>query len=248
MASGSCLCLDLGNSRLKAQLRDGEGGGEILILAAAVAEQWPAQLAPLLAAAGGRAALCSVRPSQDPELLAGLSALGARVHCIRGESPVPFPVLVGGRHTLGADRLCNAAAAWAEGLAPALLIDAGTAVTVDWVDAEGRYRGGAILPGPGLCLEALARGGEQLFAAPPLWPPTPWGEDSAAALAAGALWGGLAALEGLARRYRADSGREAAVLLTGGGAPALVERWVEGALRWDPGWTLKGIYALAPRD
>lgn len=77
------------------------------------------------------------------------------------------------RETLGADRLCNAAAAWAASLAPALVIDAGTAVTVDLVDAGGVYRGGAILPGQSLTLRALGAGAEQLFEARPDWPPSP---------------------------------------------------------------------------
>ena len=50
-------------------------------------------------------------------------------------------------HTLGMDRLCAAAGAYAQvGKGPLLVIDAGTALTYEFVDAEGRYQGGGITP------------------------------------------------------------------------------------------------------
>ncbi|MCB1162449.1 type III pantothenate kinase [bacterium] len=238
------LCIDIGNSRLKARCWSHGPEGDALSLEGGDVDALLDALAPLLAAAEGRVGLCSVRPSLGLPLARALRARGAQLREIRGDSPAPFPVAVAQRETLGADRLCNAAAAWAASLAPALVIDAGTAVTVDLVDAGGVYRGGAILPGQSLTLRALGAGAEQLFEARPDWPPSPWGRDSAEALAAGALWGGLAALEGLALRYRADWGDAAPVILTGGAAPGLAARWAAGACRLEPDWTLRGVAAL----
>jgi len=238
------LCLDMGNSRLKAQLWAGDRPGERLELDGDAAE-WTRFLLPLLDEADGRSVLCSVRPSQALPLREWLEAVGRRPRLIRGDDPVPFPVDIQGRETLGADRLCNAAAAWAERLAPALLVDAGTAVTFDLIDGEGVYCGGGIMPGAGLSLAALAEGGEQLPRVAAEWPESPWGRDTGAALASGVLWGSLAALEGLARRFREEFGEEGAVVLTGGAAPGLAERWSAGPCRLEPDWTLRGIAALA---
>jgi type III pantothenate kinase len=62
------------------------------------------------------------------------------------QTSLPFPERV------GLDRLLNAAAV---DTGPALLVDAGSAVTVDYVDEARRFRGGAILPGLRLMARAL---------------------------------------------------------------------------------------------
>ncbi len=245
MNSRKLLCLDLGNSSLKAMTWLDGSAGEMITLAGDSTAAWMNELAPLLSATDNRAALSSVRPSLADPLAARLLAADVELTHIRGDSDVPFPVAVEARETLGADRLCNAAAAWAAGLAPALVFDAGTAMTADLVDDSGVFRGGAILPGAALSLQALAGGGEQLQLPPSGWPESPWGSDSGQALAAGAHWGQLAAAEGLARRYRREWGAEAAVILTGGGAAPLAERWLEGAHRLVPDWTLRGLAVLA---
>jgi len=65
--------------------------------------------------------------------------------------------------TLGADRIANAAALLAdEARLPAVCVDAGTAVTLEIVDARKRFRGGAILPGRALLRKALHSGTGQL--------------------------------------------------------------------------------------
>jgi len=238
------LCLDLGNSRLKGLLwEEGRGRGRFSVPAADGAA-WAEALAAPLAAAGGRAALASANPPAAARLLAWLAARGARCWQLSSEAPLPFACALPDRRTLGADRLCNAAAAWAEGLAPALLIGAGTAMTVDLVDPAGCYLGGAILPGPALALAALAQGTAQLPPAAPEWTAEPWGDSTRRALAAGALWGGLAAAEG----YAARLGRRwpgTAVILTGGWAPDFAARWQAGEARLEPDWTLRGLAALA---
>jgi len=239
------LCLDLGNSRLKGLLwRDGRASAGLALAAEAGPAAWEAALAEPLAAAAGRVALTSVRPAEAARLRDWLAGRGARCWQLASDMPLPFPTALRDRRTLGADRLCNAAAAWAEHLAPALLVDAGTAITVDLIDPAGCYLGGAILPGPALALAALAAGTAQLPRVQAEWPPQPWGGDTAEALAAGALWGGLAAVEGLVARLR-RTWPAATAVLTGGLAPALAARWQEGAARLEPDWTLRGLAALA---
>ncbi|MBN2171097.1 MAG: type III pantothenate kinase [Candidatus Krumholzibacteriota bacterium] len=240
-ATAPLLCLDIGNSRLKALLVVGGASRARLALEGRTdPSAWDRRLAPLLTEPGTRAAFCSVAPSREPALLDWLRSRRVPVRQVSGEDEVPFPVAVESRATLGADRLCNAAAAWREGLAPALVIDAGSAVTADWLDAAGVYRGGLILPGRDMMLRALARGTERLPEVRPRWTEEPVGRDTASALAAGATWGLLAAAEGLAARL----GAAEAVVLTGGLAPDLAARWRGTAPRLEPDWTLLGLRAL----
>ena len=69
---------------------------------------------------------------------------------------VPIAVRVDRPSEVGADRLVNALAAARLYGTPAVVVDFGTATTLDCVAADGAYVGGAIAPGLELGLEALA--------------------------------------------------------------------------------------------
>ena len=86
------------------------------------------------------------------------------------------PVMIKHPETLGADLLTAAVGALDLYRPPLLLIDMGTATTISVLDAQGAFRGGAILPGANLALSAQPTGGEktvwnlslrQRFALPP---------------------------------------------------------------------------------
>lgn len=141
--------------------------------------------------------------------------------------------LVGARHCLPGRALCIA--------------DVGTATTIDLLAGDGRHRGGAILPGPRLMVEALLRdtGGIRRRAAGPRRRAAPFARDTAAALQGGALYATAAAIDRLVREARhvlATSGVE--LLLTGGGA-AEVARRLETRHRLVPDLVLRGLAVLA---
>jgi type III pantothenate kinase len=242
--AGEFLALDLGNSALKAlRTRRGASAERLRLDAGGGPELWERELAGLLADHPS-VGLCSVSPSREAALVAWLEGRGARLCRIRGDSPAPFAVLVRRRATLGADRLCNAAAAWGRGLAPALVLDVGSAMTLDLLDGRGRYAGGLIFPGESMLLDAMAAGGERLPRAEAGWTASPVGAETDEALRAGASWGLLGAAEGLVRRLRAQLGAPCPAVLTGGGAGELARRWREGECRLEPDWTLEGLRLL----
>lgn len=100
-------------------------------------------------------AYCSVA-AEDERLTEALAALPCPVLRVTGTTPAPVTVGYRTPETLGADRL--AAVVGAVTLQPdtdLLVIDAGTCITYDFVDAHGRYLGGNISPGMEMRLEAL---------------------------------------------------------------------------------------------
>jgi type III pantothenate kinase len=148
-----------------------------------------------------------------------------RIHFAGSDSPLPFDLKVRAPEAVGPDRLCAAAAVADAGASNAVVIDAGTAITVDLLNG-GAFVGGAIMPGFDMMLGALCEGTHAL----PLLrrgpsggfdpPPTP-GDDTDSAMLAGvsaALRGGVAELVGLMRDIPAG---EVAIYLTGGGAAGL---------------------------
>ena len=142
-------------------------------------------------------------------------------------------------HTAGSDRLANALAV--DG--PAVVVDAGTAVTLDLVAADGTYLGGFIAPGPRAALAGLA----QATAALPglLGEPVPIepGVETLGALSAGG-WGlGVGGVDRLVRAARAHPavGASAVVWATGGWGAAWAEASDHEAIRRDPLLVHRGI-------
>jgi type III pantothenate kinase len=124
--------------------------------------------------------------------------------------------------TLGADRLFAARGAAERVRESCLVVDAGTAVTVDALRraADGRctFLGGAIAPGPALLARALHSGTARLPRFEPLPDAPALGKDTLAALAAGVLHGFRGAVRELADAVGREAGLADAALVLGGGA------------------------------
>ena len=118
----------------------------------------------------------------------------------------------------GVDRCANAYALYRSTARPAACVDAGTAVTLDILDAAGCFRGGAILPGSHLQLSALHRETAVLATRHALPPQNAsLGSTTAAALAAGVFTGTYWAILGLlSQTARNVTGPFRSVVVTGG--------------------------------
>jgi pantothenate kinase type III len=110
--------------------------------------------------------------------------------------------------------------------AAAVVVDCGTATTVDMVAADGSFLGGAILPGPLLMARALAEGTSRLPAVAALaagQPPAMPGRSTQEAIAAGIGLGIRGAVGRLVAEARAGLGGGAVTILTGGWAPTVAD-------------------------
>ncbi len=186
-----------------------------------------------LESGGARAALSSVSSEGRTEGVAAvLRTLGWDVL-----SPPDSGLEVACRTpwTVGQDRLFAARAAFARAPAGAIVLDAGTALTVDAVvpgsaPARGVFRGGAIAPGPALLAGALAAGGARLPRVEPQPGARALGRDTLEALEAGVSVGfrgaARALLEGIEAELVGAAGAapgELAVFVTGGARAFLLE-------------------------
>ena len=93
---------------------------------------------------------------ETPELSEAISGLQCPVVRFSNSMPLPLEINYRTPHTLGSDRIAAAVGAWNE--APGrnmLVIDAGSAITIDFVGKDGKYNGGNIAPGIKMRLKAL---------------------------------------------------------------------------------------------
>ncbi len=148
----------------------------------------------------------------------------------------------------GADRLLNAAAAYDTMKSACIVVDAGTAVTVDFIDGEGVFHGGAIAPGAGMQLAALHEHTAALpsvaFAAPE---DVPFGRNTAEAMLQGVYHGIRGLVWRLVERYAQGYGAFPPVIATGGDAAALFSD-DELVDRIVPDLTLMGIAVAVRRS
>lgn len=140
-----------------------------------------------------------------------------RVVQISTRTPMPIGNRYATPATLGVDRICAAVGAYAQcGRGPLLVIDAGTAITYEYVDAAGDYQGGGISPG----LRTRFRALQHFTAALPLVEADGdlplVGYNTETSIRSGVVNGLIAEIEGLVERYRALAGADIPVFLTGG--------------------------------
>ena len=150
--------------------------------------------------------------------------------------------------SLGADRALNAIAAHAKYDGDLIVIDFGTATTFDAIDFNGAYKGGIIAPGINLSLDALVGNTAKLPRIAIEAPRTDSviGTNTEDQMLIGVYWGYVALMEGLTARMKAEIGRPAKVVATGGLA-ILFDEHTELFDHVDNDLTLDGLAILAER-
>lgn len=251
------LTIDVGNSRIKFGLFDRSARAEVGVLpqcdrSLAVAIDAPIPWDTVASWIDGRfssAVVAGANPRGIAKVLDGWTETsGPPPRVIDDGTRFPLEIRVDEPRKVGIDRLLNAVAANVVRLAgqPAVIVDTGTATTVDLVSAGGAFEGGAILPGFELCARAL----HHYTALLPLLsieelasePHPPLGRNTRAALRSGLFWGQLGAVRELIGRMAKPDGTPL-VFLTGGGAGLLAPHLPQA--RWEPHLALQGIALVA---
>ncbi len=150
--------------------------------------------------------------------------------------------------SLGADRAVNAIAAHARYPGDLIVIDFGTATTFDLVDFNGAYKGGIIAPGINLSLDALVGNTAKLprIAIQAPRSESVIGRNTEDQMLIGVFWGYVAMIEGLVARMKAEIGRPAKVIATGGLA-VLFDEQTDIFDAIDTELTLDGLALMAER-
>lgn len=241
----STLLIDIGNTRVK-WTRSPAGK-----VHAAVHSEWGREAWGRLLSRGiERVLVASVAgPKAEGALTAATRRRGLKPEFIRAERAAGgvtvgylepwrlgvdrFAALIGARHVYPGQ--------------PLLIVGLGTAMTIDFLGADGRHRGGAIIPGPGLMIETLltrthgikrratggATGRKGLF-----------GRSTRAAIQQGARFAAASLIERAAAEARIFSPRKPKILLAGGDSRE-VQTLVRGRCELVPDLVLRGLAVLA---
>lgn len=148
---------------------------------------------------------------------------------------------------VGADRIANAVAVHALYGGPAIVVDFGTAISFDAVDASGAFVGGAIAPGVGTAAEALVERAARLPTVETVAPPSPIARSTVTALQSGIVYGFAGLVDGLVSRLSLELGAGVTTVATGGSASPVLEACAT-IDHHDPALTLKGLRLVWHRN
>ena len=188
--------------------------------------------------------ISSVVPSLKTSLQKFSKKWGLRPLFIRANGRFPFRIQVDQPKKVGVDRLVNVAAAFHRWKCTLIVIDLGTATTLDVITKKGNYLGGAILPGPGLMSQSLLEKCALLPLVPLKKPKKSIGKNTKTAIQSGIFLGYASLIEGLIQRMTKEIRQKPFVVATGGLAPLLAPA-IKGIHKVDVDLTLKGLQILA---
>lgn len=123
---------------------------------------------------------------------------------------------------VGSDRIVIAVAALAKRQAPLILIDMGTATTVEVIEPKNKYMGGVIMPGARLSLDALTSNTAQLPGINLDRPGRIIAKNTVDSMRSGIMYGTAAMLDGVIDRIEEELGRPSTIVATGGVAPYVI--------------------------
>jgi type III pantothenate kinase len=157
-----------------------------------------------------------------------------------------MPILYENPKEVGADRIANAVAAYDLYGGPSIVVDFGTATTLDAVSAKGEYLGGAIIPGIEVSMDALFGRAAGLRKVELVSPKHVIGKSTVESIQSGAIHGFTGQVDHLVRRFEEEMG-ESVVIATGGLAGLIAP--LSSTIQHEEPWlTLYGLRIVFERN
>jgi len=191
-----------------------------------------------------------------PPLTGTMQSMAERYFGVRPLTVEPgvntgMPILYENPAEVGADRIVNAIAAYEQyGRAdprPLIIVDFGTATTLDAVTGKGEYQGGAICPGVQISADALFQRAARLPRIEVRRPATIVGRTTVGAMQSGLFYGYVGMVEGLTRRMNDELGGNALAIATGGLADVIAPD-IPAITHVEPDLTLHGLRLVWERN
>jgi type III pantothenate kinase len=157
-----------------------------------------------------------------------------------------MPILYDNPKEVGADRIADAVGAYDLYGGPCIVVDMGTATTVEAVSAKGEYLGGAITPGIAISLDALYQQAAALRRVELVEPRSVIGRSTVESIESGTLYGFAGLVDGLAGRFMAELGPSTVVAT--GGFSSLIAPYSDTIEHVEPWLTLHGLRIVYERN
>ncbi len=157
---------------------------------------------------------------------------------------LPIRLKVDHPQEVGADRIVNNSGAFVSYGGPLLVIDLGTATTIDYMDAQGAYLGGVIIPGLKISAHALFERAAKLSPVPLEFPSRLLGKNTVSQMQSGVVLGYVAMLDGMIAKIQKEIKKKPKIIVTGG-LGFLISPHLSFKNTFDPFLTLRGLELLS---
>jgi type III pantothenate kinase len=157
-----------------------------------------------------------------------------------------MPILYDNPKEVGADRIANAVAAYDLYGGPSIVVDFGTANTIEAISEQGEYLGGAIFPGIEISMDALFGRAAALRRVELIAPRNVIGKSTVESIQSGAVYGFSGQVDALVERFQKELG-QCTVLATGGLAEPIIKH-SSTIQHYEPWLTLQGLRIIFERN
>jgi type III pantothenate kinase len=224
------VVVNVGNTRVAVASFVAGELGEVVRVPVDQPEEWTEQIGQAWLNVQNRDNAAIVAASVNPALEEAVAnavtdVADRRVVWIGKDLEVPYPVLTEQPEQTGVDRVLASAAAYEQMGKACVVVDAGTAITVNLCDDKGNFLGGAIAPGVRLQLESLHDHTAKLPAVRFAAPTDPVGKSTQQAILHGVFHGIRGMVKELVENYATELGQWPEIIATGGDAATLFADW-----------------------
>ncbi len=186
--------------------------------------------------------ICSVVPNVMHSLASSIiKYMDTKPYIINSTMETGIRLVTENPKQIGADRIVDAAAAYALYGGPVLVIDYGTATTYDLVDASGAFLGGITAPGIKISAKALWEDAAKLPEIEIAKPEKVIGKDTITSMQSGLVYGQIGQTEYIIKKVREEAGLADIKVVATGGLGSIIARETDSIDIYDPNLTLKGI-------
>lgn len=250
------LVLDIGNTEITAGLFRGEtlsAHWRMTTNPDRTPDEWAGAIGAFLVHRGHSpnevraTCVASVAPAVTASVIEGVAdATGTRAVAVDARSPLPVRLDVEDPMSVGADRIVNVLAAVELVRSDVVVVDFGTATTFDCITADGRFIGGAIMPGLRTSADQLTRRAAKLPATELVAPGRVIGRRTEDCIRAGVLFGAADSVDGMVTRIRSEwPGSSVPRVIATGGLAGLVAPLCTRIDQVDLELTLQGLRIAA---
>lgn len=220
------LAIDIGNTNIHVGIFE----GDILQSAHAIKGECPSHadftkiLSPAVLNKVQAVAIASVNPVAESFVIETVRKhLTVKPRIIGKDISVPIPILTEYPEKVGADRLVNAIAAFERTKNWTVVVDAGTAITIDGINNKGAFLGGIIAPGIDISSRALHDSTALLPRISIRKPGNVIGKNTEEAINSGIYWGTVGMVNRLLCMISDEMECRPAIIATGGNADMLAQ-------------------------
>jgi type III pantothenate kinase len=249
------LAIDIGNTEITLGLFAGvdlERSWRIMTHPDRTPDEWAVTLRALFLQAGlditdvGQSIVASVVPLTTEAVTDGLVDATGTVPIVVGAANLPIRLDVDEPQTVGADRMINTLAASRLFGCDTIVVDFGTATTLDCITKDGRFLGGIIAPGVKTAGENLIRRAAKLSSTDLTPPAHAIGKRTEDCVRAGLVFGTADAVDGMVRRIKAEwPTRDVPRVIATGGLAPLIAKFSSEIEEVHPDLTLQGLRIAA---